>query len=39
MQTDRHTQSGTDAPDMIPYWNLLMVNQTVVTANVAASVT
>ena len=36
---NRHTQLGTDIPDMIPYQNLLMVNQTVVIASVAASVT
>ena len=38
-QTDRHMQSRTDAPDMIPIKNLLMVNQTVVIASMAASVT
>ena len=32
-------QSSTHAPEMIPYQNLLMVNQTVVTASVTASVT
>ena len=31
--------SGTDAPDAIPYQNLLMVDQTVVISSVATSVT
>ena len=37
-QTARHMQSTTDAPEMIPYQNLLMMNQTVVIASGAASV-
>ena len=39
IMTDRQTHSRTDAPEMIPYQNLLMVNQIVVIASVAASVT
>ena len=35
----RHMQSSNDAPEMIPDQNLLMVNQTVIIASVAASVT
>ena len=38
-QTHTHTQSRTNAPEMIPYQNLLMVNQTVVIASVATSAT
>ena len=41
-QTDRQTDTHvvrTDAPEMIPYQNLLMVDQIVVIASVAASAT
>ena len=40
IRTDRQTHIvRTDAPEMIPFQNLLMVNQIVVIASVAASAT
>ena len=38
-QTDTHTQSSTDAAEMIPYQNSVDGNQTVIIASVAVSVT